>query len=123
MVNVRVLKRLLGLWKLGVAAVINPHSPPSAPTQQLLQGPHPKRKILLLLAVFLLIECEEFQQVRRSSQDTEATKTASKFPAIISPLIDPAKLDSLKGKRAATPSLRKACHWLKSDFSLLLCGL
>lgn len=29
-------------------------------------------------------------------------------------LTDPAKLDSLKGKRAATPRLRKACYWLET---------
>ncbi|MDB4506607.1 hypothetical protein N9055_00110 [Akkermansiaceae bacterium] len=31
----------------------------------------------------------------------------------MAPLIDPAKLDTLKGKRAATPRLRKACYWLQ----------
>lgn len=29
------------------------------------------------------------------------------------PLIDPAKLETLTGKRAATPRLRKACYWLE----------
>ena len=37
----------------------------------------------------------------------------SRFVEIIAPLIDPAKLDTLAGKRAATPRLRKACHWLE----------
>jgi hypothetical protein len=39
---------------------------------------------------------------------------------ILPPILDPAKLDTLKGKRAATPRLRKACYWLQmahtSDF-------
>lgn len=37
----------------------------------------------------------------------------SRFVEIIAPLIDPAKLDALSGKRAATPRLRKACCWLE----------
>ena len=37
----------------------------------------------------------------------------NEFAANLAPLIDPAKLDSLKGKRAATPRLRKACYWLE----------
>jgi len=38
---------------------------------------------------------------------------ASEFTTVLAPLIDPAKLDTLKGKRAATPRLRKAWHWLQ----------
>ncbi len=57
-----------------------------------------------LLSVFLLSGCEDYQQ---------ATLPTSKFPAIVAPLIDPAKLDSLQGKRAATPRLRKTCYWLE----------
>jgi hypothetical protein len=60
--------------------------------------------LLALLSVFLLIGCGDFQQ------DTEAAQTASKFPAIVASLLDPQKLDSLKGKRAATPRLRKTCY-------------
>ena len=37
----------------------------------------------------------------------------NEFAANLAPLLDPAKLDSLKGKRAATPRLRKACYWLE----------
>ena len=33
---------------------------------------------------------------------------AADFANLLAPLIDPAKLDTLKGKRAATPRLRKA---------------
>ena len=35
-------------------------------------------------------------------------KKAADFTNFVEPLIDPAKLDTLKGKRAATPRLRKA---------------
>jgi hypothetical protein len=38
---------------------------------------------------------------------------AADFANFLAPLIDPAKLDTLKGKRAATPRLRKACYWLQ----------
>ena len=38
---------------------------------------------------------------------------AADFANLLAPLIDPAKLDTLKGKRAATPRLRKACYWLQ----------
>ena len=33
---------------------------------------------------------------------------------ILAALTDPEKLDSLKGKRAATPRLRKSCYWLEA---------
>ena len=38
---------------------------------------------------------------------------AADFANFFAPLIDPAKFDTLKGKRAATPRLRKACHRLQ----------
>ena len=38
---------------------------------------------------------------------------AADFANLLAPLIDPAKLDTLKGKRAAAPRLRKACYWLQ----------
>jgi hypothetical protein len=38
---------------------------------------------------------------------------AADFANFLAPLIDPSKLDTLKGKRAATPRLRKACYWLQ----------
>ena len=37
----------------------------------------------------------------------------NEFAANLVPLLDSAKLDSLKGKRAATPRLEKACYWLE----------
>ena len=68
------------------------------------------RPILALLALFLLTGCEDFPQDRQNSGVTQAT---SRFQAILAPLIDPAKLDTLKGKRAATPRLRKTCYLLE----------
>jgi hypothetical protein len=65
------------------------------------------RPLLALLSLLFLTGCEDYQQ------DTEATETTSKFSTIVAPLIDPAKLDTLAGKRAATPRLRKACYWLE----------
>jgi len=37
---------------------------------------------------------------------------SSRHALILTPLIDPVKLDDLQGKRAATPRLRKVCYWL-----------
>jgi hypothetical protein len=34
--------------------------------------------------------------------------------AILTPLVDPAKFDTLKGERAANPRLRKICYYLES---------
>lgn len=53
-----------------------------------------------------------------SCQDTPPTEeiaieAVSEYSRNLAPLIDPAKLDSLKGKRAGTPRLRKACYWLE----------
>ena len=42
-----------------------------------------------------------------------AATTQNKYVQIVAPLIDPAKLDTLAGKRAATPRLRKVCYWLE----------
>ena len=53
-----------------------------------------------LFFVFLLNSCGKAEE-------------RNKFAGNLAPLLDPAKLDSLKGKRAATPRLRKACYWLE----------
>ena len=53
-----------------------------------------------LFFVFLLNSCGKAEE-------------RNEFAANLAPLLDPAKLDSLKGKRAATPRLRKACYWLE----------
>ena len=47
------------------------------------------------------------------SVPTADHETIEKAISVLAPLIDPAKLDTLTGKRAATPRLRKACHWIE----------
>lgn len=47
-------------------------------------------------------------------ENKSATTSRAELVAIIAPLIDPAKLDTLRGERAATPRLRKVCYWLET---------
>ena len=78
-----------------------------------------------LLTLLFLVGCKESTQPHNAPQKpseapTEASverlkeaHVAADFANFLAPLIDPAKLDTLKGKRAATPRLRKACYWLQ----------
>ncbi|MDB4600743.1 hypothetical protein OAG97_03370 [Akkermansiaceae bacterium] len=78
-----------------------------------------------LLTLLFLVGCKESTQPKNTPQKpseapTEASieciteeHVAADFAKLLAPLIDPAKLDTLKGKRAATPRLRKACYWLQ----------
>ncbi|MDA9337646.1 hypothetical protein N9Q98_00920 [bacterium] len=78
-----------------------------------------------LLTLLFLVGCKESKQPnnvpqRPSEASTEASTknlkedyAAADFANLLAPLIDPEKLDTLKGKRAATPRLRKACYWLQ----------
>ncbi len=78
-----------------------------------------------LLTLLLLVGCKESTQPQNTPQKpseapTEASveclkedHVAADFTNFLAPLIDPSKLDTLKGKRAATPRLRKACYWLQ----------
>ena len=66
-------------------------------------------RIACLLAALFLWSC----------QDAPLAKEPKSLPAsgsaeILASLTDPAKLDTLKGKRAATPRLRKACYWVEA---------
>ena len=79
-----------------------------------------------ILTLLILCGCKDNQQASQAPQNpsetfTEATTTAEwkgyalgDFVDILTPILDPAKLDTLKGKRAATPRLRKACYWLQT---------
>ena len=70
-------------------------------------------QLLLFLTLLLLVGCDrpiEAKEPSRNHQESEAQ--SDRFVFIISPLVDPDRLDTLKGKRAATPRLRKACYWL-----------
>ena len=78
-----------------------------------------------ILSLFILCSCKDDQQLSKPPQKpseapTEASieciteeHVAADFAKLLAPLIDPAKLDTLRGKRAATPRLRKACYWLQ----------
>jgi hypothetical protein len=75
-----------------------------------------KAALLALLALLMVSGCRDQPEAReqRPGAITETSEQEpSRYAAILAPLIDPAKLDSLKGKRAATPRLRKACYWLE----------
>jgi hypothetical protein len=39
--------------------------------------------------------------------------TGEQYEQVIEALTDPAKLDTIKGARAATPRLRRIMHWLR----------
>ncbi|MDB4312648.1 hypothetical protein N9920_00575 [Akkermansiaceae bacterium] len=78
-----------------------------------------------LLTLLFLVGCKESKQPNNvpqkpSEAPTEApvahlkeARSVEYFVDILTPILDPAKLDTLKGKRAATPRLRKACYWLQ----------
>ena len=86
------------------------------------------RTLLLFLSLFILTGCKDTPSAstppEESQSQTSATtppptkcltgsQVTAEFVNFLAPLIDPAKLDTLKGKRAATPRLRKACYWLQ----------
>ena len=78
-----------------------------------------------LLTLLFLVGCKESTQPQNAPQKPSEAPTgasveriteehvAADFAKLLAPLIDPEKLDTLKGKRAATPRLRKACYWLQ----------
>lgn len=67
----------------------------------------------LLLALTLLAGCRDANDTDPTPCSNPEAQEASKYLAPLTALLDPATLDSLKGKRAATPRLRKACYWLE----------
>ncbi|MDA7646792.1 hypothetical protein N8675_02535 [Akkermansiaceae bacterium] len=86
------------------------------------------RTLLLFLSLFILTGCKDTPSASTPPEapveaPTEASveciteeHVAADFANLLAPLIDPAKLDTLKGKRAATPRLRKACYWLQMAY-------
>jgi hypothetical protein len=64
--------------------------------------------LLLFLNPFILTGCKDTPPVSKPPETPVEPLKASEFTTVLAPLIDPAKLDTLKGKRAATPQLRKA---------------
>ncbi|MDB4806303.1 hypothetical protein OAG84_04870 [Akkermansiaceae bacterium] len=79
------------------------------------------RLLSLSLTLLILTGCKDNQSASTPPEaPTEAPVAHLKeehvtpdFANLLAPLIDPARLDTLKGKRAATPRLRKACYWLQ----------
>ncbi|MDA7639651.1 hypothetical protein N8686_03550 [Akkermansiaceae bacterium] len=71
------------------------------------------RTLLLLLSLFILTGCKDTPPANTPREAPLEALNASEYTTVLAPLIDPAKLDTLKGKRAATPRLRKACYWLQ----------
>jgi hypothetical protein len=75
------------------------------------------RFAILTASVLLLISgCRDQEQpsVRDAPVSTQAPEGSDNAAEILAALTDPEKLDSLKGKRAATPRLRKSCYWLEA---------
>jgi hypothetical protein len=68
---------------------------------------------IVLFAFILVTGCRDASSIGTPTKKEAVEKVSSRYPAIVAPLIDPVKLDSLQGKRAATPRLRKACYWLE----------
>ncbi|MDB4761901.1 hypothetical protein OAG67_02025, partial [bacterium] len=71
------------------------------------------RTLLLFLSLFILTGCKDTPPVNTPREAPVEALNASEYTTVLAPLIDPEKLDTLKGKRAATPRLRKACYWLQ----------
>ncbi|MDB4447218.1 hypothetical protein N9128_06065 [Akkermansiaceae bacterium] len=71
------------------------------------------RTLLLFLSLFILTGCKDNPPASTPREAPVEAFNASEYTTVLAPLIDPAKLDTLKGKRAATPRLRKACYWLQ----------
>jgi hypothetical protein len=81
------------------------------------------RTLLLFLSLIILTGCKDTLSVNTPPETPVEVLNASEYTTALAPLIDPEKLDTLKGKRAATPRLRKACYWLQmahiSGFDLI----
>ena len=86
------------------------------------------RALLLFLSLFILTGCKDTPSASKPPEESQSQTSATtppptkcltgsqvtaEFVNFLAPLIDPAKLDTLKGKQAATPRLRKACYWLQ----------
>ncbi|MDB4806019.1 hypothetical protein OAG84_03420 [Akkermansiaceae bacterium] len=71
------------------------------------------RTLLLFLSLFILTGCKDTPPANTPREAPVEALNASEFTTALAPLIDPAKLNTLKGKRAATPRLRRACYWLQ----------
>jgi hypothetical protein len=82
-------------------------------------GPVQSRLAVAFLVALLLTSCSPPKEIEPSQRAQETSEPATHsevhrvdFTVIVSSLIDPAKLDTLKGDRAANSRLRKICCWL-----------
>lgn len=66
-------------------------------------------RLACLFTVFCLWSCQD-APLAGEAKPSSGSATAE----ILASLTDPAKLDTLKGKRAATPRLRKSCYWVEA---------
>jgi len=69
------------------------------------------RTLLLFLSLLILTGCRNTPSASTLLKTPAEALNASEFTTVLAPLIDPAKLDTLKGKRAATPRLSRAYYW------------
>ena len=67
----------------------------------------PPTRLASLSLLVVLVGCRETATI------TPPILPVSTEVAILAELTDPAKLNTLRGKRAATPRLRKACYWIE----------
>ena len=65
-------------------------------------------RLAAFLSALLLCCCQDASQTEQAK-----SPPSSATAEILASLTDPAKLATLKGKRAATPRLRKSCYWLE----------
>ena len=70
--------------------------------------------MMFLAALFLFASCKSKTTENTEQSRVKEQASLCKHAPILAPLIDPAKLDTIQGKRAATPRLRKACYWLET---------
>jgi hypothetical protein len=66
--------------------------------------------LLTLVSCLILCGC---RGTRDDTQPNVKADEIHRYTLILEPLINTKKLDTLAGKRAATPRLRKACYWLE----------
>ena len=69
--------------------------------------------LFLPLCLLALASCDPPTTAAEVDETVPPAISTAQHVATLAPLIDPAKLDTLKGKRAATPRLRKASYWLE----------
>jgi hypothetical protein len=66
------------------------------------------RTLLLFLCLFILTGCKDTPSASTPPETLAEALNTSEFTTVLAPLIDPAKLDTLKGKRAATQAYSDA---------------